>query len=288
MKKLVYFTVIAAALLAASSCQEKPIDQPEVLPAPANAANAKKLVLSDNALNIKSIEFTEAGRYLIAFLEVAPVSSAPTKAAGDMLSYLTGSYTVSGNTYKLQGFGSVTIDGNGVTVNPDNGTQINTTFSDATQNPGSDIYTTVARTWKVDNSRITVNADGKNVTVTKPGCDLPSVAAELVQKGVKINPDRVAGYTVKDVIFTKSKTFAVEFTGQNPFVGEFDLKADNTFSYDFEGNSGNDFFNASSNGSVNYVAEDNQLVFSVNAVLKNSDGSKTYSGTVTMYMSEVK
>ena len=288
MKKLLYFTAIAAALLAVSSCKEKPIDQPDVLPAPANAAYAKKMVLATSDLNIKSIEFTEGGRYIVAFLEVENFSAAPTKAVGGNLGYLTGIYTVSGNTYKLQGFGTVTIDGNTVTINPDNGPQIQTTFSDATQNPGGDIYTTVARTWKVDNSRITVNADGHTVSVTKAGCDLPSVAAELVGKGVKINPERVAGYVVKEVIFTKSKTFSVTFTGAEAFVGEFDLKADNTFSYDFEGNSGNDFFNASSNGSVNYVAEDQQLVFSVSAVLKNVDNTKTYSGTVTMYLSEVK
>ena len=288
MKKLVYFTAIAAALLAASSCQEKPIDQPEVLPAPANAVNAKKLVLANNDLNIKSIEFTEAGRYIIAIVEAAPVSSAPTKAAGDIISYLTGSYTVNGNTYNLQGYGSVTVDGNGVTVAPDEGSTIQTACTETTQNPQTDFYTTIARTWKVDNSRISVNANGNNVTVTKTGCDLPSVAAELNQKGVNINPSRVAGYVVKDVIFTKSKTFAVEFTGNDPFVGEFDLGSDHTFTYNFDGNSGNDFFNASSSGSVNYVAEDQQLVFSVNAVLKNADGSKTYSGSVTMFLSEVK
>ena len=71
-------------------------------------------------------------------------------------------------------------------------------------------------------------------------------------------------------------------------MGEFDLKSDNTFTYNFDGTLGNDFFNASSNGSVNYVAEDQQLVFSVSAKLKNADGSKTYSGTVTMYLSELK
>ena len=288
MKKLVYFTAIAAALLAASSCQEKPIDQPEVLPAPANAVNAKKLVLANNDLNIKSIEFTEAGRYIIAIVEAAPVSSAPTKAAGDIISYLTGSYTVNGNTYNLQGYGSVTVDGTGVTVAPNEGSSIETTCTETAQNPQTDFYTTIARTWKVDNSRISVNANGNNVTVTKTGCDLPSVAAELNQKGVNINPSRVAGYVVKDVIFTKSKTFAVEFTGNDPFVGEFDLGSDHTFTYNFDGNSGNDFFNASSSGSVNYVAEDQQLVFSVNAVLKNADGSKTYSGSVTMFLSEVK
>ena len=291
MKKFVFFTAIAAALLAVSSCKEKPIDNPEVLPAPANASYAKKLILEDNDENIESIELTEGGRYIITLLVDNPSNSAPTKAGGKSVKHLIGTYTVEGNTFTLKGWGSITIDANILTIILENGKTFKVGFTVGAQAPGSnsnDFYTTIARSWKVDNSRVSVNADGQTVTVTKPGCDLPSVAAELANKGVKIDPSRAAGYVVKEVTFTKSKTFSVSFTGQPAFVGDFDLKADNTFTYNFDGVSGNDFFNASSNGSVNYVAEDQQLVLSVSAVIKNVDNTKTYSGSVTLYMSEAK
>ena len=283
MKKLVYIATMLAAVVAAASCK-KSNDTTEALKleAPAMATSAVKLDLPTNNLSIKTIEFTEAGKYLLTIRKEDPVA---VKAGTGNYEFKSGTYTVSGTTYTLNGYGTVNVSGNTVTVTPNQGTAVTVTATPVNPLPDSDFYVTLARTWKVDNVRMSVNLNGNAVTVTKQGCDLPAIANELKQKGVSINTDTVAGFVVKDIIFTRSKTFAVEFTGKNPLVGDFQISNDGAFSYAFNGNQGNDIINGSASGTVQWIAEDQQLLFTISAAV--TSGSDSYTGSVVFWLSEV-
>ena len=285
MKKLFYITAILATVVAAASCKKGNQDdlEAEKLEAPALATKAIKLELPTNNLSIKTIEFTEAGRYLLTIRKDEQVA---VKAGTGSYIFKSGSYTVSGTTYTLNGWGTVNVSGNKVTATPNQGAGIDVTATPVNPLPENDFYVTLARTWKVDNVRMSVTLNGNAVTVTKQGCDLPAIAEELKQKGVSINTETVAGYVVKDIIFTRSKTFAVEFTGKDPLVGEFVLADNGNFSYSFTGNNGNDIFNANAKGNVQWVAEDQQLVFTISADV--TSGSSSYTGSVVFWLSEVK
>lgn len=283
MKKISLFAAMITILLAAAACNKGTqgySPSPTKLDTPEKALSAKKLVLDDNQLEIVSIEFTEGGRYIIT-------KAVPVKSAANYI-YITGTYTANGNTYTLNDFGTVTVDSNAVTINvtqgDDAGESLNVPAVSSAPLPETDLFVTLARTWKIDFIRISVNLNGSAVTVTKPGGDLPALAQELSAKGVEIDQSKVAGYIVDDVIFTRAKTFAVEFSEQDPLVGEFALDEDGLFNYEFNGSAGNSIISAKADGSVKWDAEEQQLIFIINPEI--SGESTSYKGAVIFYLSE--
>ena len=273
---------MAAALFSLAACNKdngnNGSDDNGGLVAPVNAKNAIKINLADNELNLKSIELTESGKYILAFAD-------PVKAT-IVFRYKTGVYTVNGQTFNLKGYGTAEIHDDYVVVKPDGyPTSIKVNLSKGDVYPDTGIYNTLARTWKVDNVRMSVVLNGNTITVTKNGCDLPAIAAELKQKGVNVNEQLVAGYVVQDVIFTRAKTFAIEFTGKDPYVGQYNLSSNGSFSYDFQV-PGNDIINGSSTGQATFDNETKQMVVTINATVTN--GTSTFNGTATLYLSEKK
>ena len=284
MKKLFLLTALTAGLIAVAACKkDKPVN-PEVLPEPAEASLAKKLDLADNAQHITSIEFTEAGRYIITFYEADPDDYIATKSFGYMYRHITGAYTFNNNTYNLEGYGKVTINGSNVTVTPTDGTETTARFTEQEAYPEWDFLITLARTWKVDNTRVAVTMNGNAVTVTKQGCDIPSIAEELRQKGVQINTESVAGYVVEDIIFTRNKTFAIEFTGRDPFVSEFVLAQNQEFSIKTPQNNGLSL--SSIQGHMDYVPDDQQLVINLSVHIESD--AQQYDGSILLFLSEVR
>lgn len=285
MKKLFYITAILATVVAAASCKKGNQDNDAAvkLEAPALATKAVKLDLSTNNLNIRTIEFTEAGRYLLTIEKNEPVA---VKSSTGSYIFKSGSYTVSGTTYTLNGWGTVNVSGNSVTATPNQGTAVTVTATPVNPLPETDFYVTLARTWKVDKVRLSANVTGNAVTITKNGCDLPAIAAELNQYGAGIKPESVEGYVVKDIIFTRSKTFAVEFTGKDPYVGDvINISNDGTFAYELKG-AGNGIINGKAEGKVEYLAEDQQMLFTISVAA--TDSSNSYNGTIFFWLSEVK
>ena len=120
MKKVLLFFVAAAALVLSASCNKggaaaalvlsascnKGGDNKEVvLPAAKYAEQAKKLNLlnSDSNPGIKSIEFTESGRYIICHQVFEKEPLAVKAVANPTVKYFHGTYTVNNNVYTLSG-----------------------------------------------------------------------------------------------------------------------------------------------------------------------------------------
>jgi len=271
MKK---FFLIAAAIIATAlvgvSCNKGGNSGETILPPPANAAVAKKMNLKGTPGGIQYVELTESGRYIVA------------EEVDGKIVHRRGKYTTlkATETYILEGYGTISIDGNTktITVDPKDSEPITVAYEEASTYPESDFYTTLARAWKVEKSDLAVNMDGKSIGVVKNGCDLPAIAAELNSKGLSINVDALAGYVVKELNFTKAKTIEIAFTGKDSFVGSFNLNENGKFDYKFEGSVGNQMISAQANGNVDNTQESGKLYVTFNT--KVSSAGKEYTGTV--------
>ena len=287
MKKLIFFTAVIAALFTGVSCKKGDSDSAGKLPEPSNTLHARKMYLDNNFLNIYSMEFTEAGRYIVTNKKIIPaLTSFSSRANKQIISYQQGTYTFQSNTYNLADYGTAAINQNKVRVTLLDGRWIEVEFTETEPAPATDIIANMSRSWKVNNVRVSVNLDGSVVTVTKRGGNLAEIAGELYQKGVDLDVDQVDGYVIDEVTFTRAKTFAIMFTDKDPYVGEYNLDKNNGFTYDFEGNAGNTFFTTQGDGKVEYNSESKQLVVTLNASIQKKNSSSSYSGSVILYLSE--
>lgn len=282
MKKILLFCAAAAALVLSASCNKGgSSSSPVVLPAAKYTAEAKKLTLSNSDSNpgIKSIEFTESGRYLIC--------QTVTKAT-ETLEYTRGTYTVSNNVYNLNGFGTITINGNQITINSSSLGNVVVTYEEADKYPANEFYTTIARAWNIDKTDISVNFDGKSaVGVVKNGCDIPAILRELESKAnVDLKDEDFAGYEVSEINFTMSKTMEVAFTGKPSVAGPISISENGSLSYTLSGSNGVEIFTGSATGNFNLNPElsANQILLTLNTELTTKSG-KTYQGHVSFVLS---
>lgn len=119
MKK--FITFFAAALMAVSattlvSCgsDDDDADDAAELATPAHEADAMCLTISDSKSPYSMIEFTESGNYLVTSASESSSAKknlfrAPAVTRSTSSGYYYGTYTKSGDTYTLKGFGTITV-----------------------------------------------------------------------------------------------------------------------------------------------------------------------------------
>lgn len=288
MKKVLLFCAAAAALLLSASCNKGADNKEVVLPAAQYTAQAKKLELLDSDKNpgLKSIEFTESGRYIIC--KQALLGGAAAVKAETPVTYLHGTYTVNNNVYTLSNFGTITVIDGQITINLSDGDNIVLNYTEAEKYPANDFYTTIARTWKVDKTDISVNFDGKSaVGVVKNGCDIPAILKELEEKAnVDLKDEDFSGYVVSEINFTMSKTIEIAFTGKAPVAGSLALSENGTLSYELNGSNGVEVLSGKANGKfdLNPGLGANQIMLTLDTELTTKSG-KTYTGKVSFVLS---
>lgn len=279
-KSIILLSVVAMALLGVLACNKSSTqDEPRciVLSAAKLAQEAKKLVLEPDATKdgIRSIEFTESGRYIICRVV--------TKADED-LEYICGTYSMNGQTYVMEGYGSVTIEGNQVTIEREEGETTVVEFEEAETYPENDFYTTVARAWKVEKTDLSATINGKTVGVVRSGCDLPALVAELEEKGnLDLNENAVAGFVVDRISFTLAKTIEVAFTEKDSFVGDIALSETGEFSYTLSGATGTSILSGSASGKLDDSIEEGKLYFISNGSVETQGGS-SYAARVILVL----
>lgn len=282
-KNIYTLAAFFCAIITVISCGKTPTDNVPTFEPPVYAEYAQKLTVDTPESNIAWMEFTEAGRYIIAYRNWPN----GTKAVGEPEEhyyYVTGTYTVSGSdTYVLSGFGTVEVSGNAVTIEPEHGDTVTMTVTTEPTVEDTTLNDNVARSWKIDNVRLGITTgSGVTVNVTKQGCDIHAIAAELKDKGVNVDPDTFEGFIVKEITFTKSSTFMISFTQKNPYVGGYTLSSDGKFHCELDGSSQEIFYNGTMDGNVTF--EGNTLIFTVNLTVSN--GEVTRNGTAVFFMSE--
>ena len=251
MKKNIILLALAAMIAPAFvSCnKDDGMDETKIeFQAPAFQKAARKLTFETG--DIKSIEFTESGRYII--------EKVVTKAEDTVL--ITGTFTVDGATYVLSGDFNGTVELSSgtdarveVTVTEDGAASVTVT-ADA-ESPASE--DALYRTWGIDNLRIKVtggdlNDAGVSYTTTS-GADLDEIAKYLKDNGVNFNAEEYKGYNIKSITVSGCGGFIVDFLDADPYIGQSDVDGQG-FSYDFTvGSGGSNIINAKGEGSVRYV-----------------------------------
>jgi len=281
MKKSLILLALSALMIPAFIACNKDDSKDEnaaKFEAPKFQKSAQKLTLKDG--DIKSIEFTESGRYIM--------EKVVTKAEESV--FFTGTFTVNGTTYTLSGDfkGTVEVSGTGtnVTVTVSEDGQAAVTVSAEAEEPTSD--DTVFRTWTIDNLRIKVtggdlDAAGVSYT-TKKGADLDEIAQYLKDNGVNFNAEEYKGYNIKTITVSGCGGFIVEFTGAEAYVGSSNVSSA-SFSYDFTvGTGGSNLINAKGNGSIGYVKD--ICVLTLNGIIKGE--TKQYNVVLEFRLKEVK
>lgn len=281
MKKSLILLALSALMIPAFIACNKDDSKDEnaaKFEAPKFQKSAQKLTLKDG--DIKSIEFTESGRYIM--------EKVVTKAEESV--FFTGTFTINGTTYTLSGDfkGTVEVSGTGtnVTVTVSEDGQAAVTVSAEAEEPTSD--DTVFRTWTIDNLRIKVTGgDLKDAGVsytTSNGADLDEIAQYLKDNGVNFNAEEYKGYNIKTITVSGCGGFIVEFTGAEAYVGSSNVSS-TSFSYDFTvGTGGSNLINAKGNGSIGYVKD--ICVLTLNGTIKGE--TKQYNVVLEFRLKEVK
>lgn len=131
--------------------------------------------------------------------------------------------------------------------------------------------------WTIDATYIKVSGKGLSLERAFKGCDIYSIVKYASESGLKADPEKVAGYNISEISFTKAKSLLIYFTGASPYYGTFDVK-DTNFSYKLLVGS-NDLMNVTANGTLNFT--DNNK-----AVLILSTTADGYSGSLEFDMSK--
>ena len=176
MKTILKFSILAALLPLLFACDVIPNNDEPELPDPAFVSFAGQLTLGTPATkastlsapvgSVVSIELTESGLYFLG--KVADEKGS--------VSYTTGRYTVSGNEYRLVGYGSIFFDNSqaglvSLALKPDGGAveEVQATFLKPTAS--NKIY----RAWNIDKTRLTVKG-WTTVGADFTGCYFPEIA----------------------------------------------------------------------------------------------------------------
>lgn len=287
MKRFSRILLVAVALFSVTlvSCNKdnSKTEEPEFT-APANAANAKKVVVNSvvpgSTRQVKELEFTEGGYAIITYIK----SKADTEEEVEVKTY-----TYSNGEYTIAGFGSVKIEGNNVTITtPEETITVTATVTDtATPQEGS-IQFNLYRAWTLYDLKVSVSGGdlpaGIGKLFTAP-VTMEKIDKWLKEQNVKVPEDIViTNYDVKDVNFTKEGTILINFTKAEPFKGEFNLSGKN-FSYVLNG-VGNYIFNGQASGTVDFFRENNVDYCSWSVTGKIENGNKTYNSEIELTLKQ--
>jgi len=252
MKK--YSIILAAALLAVSIASCKKDEKNVGFTEPTMKESATKFTVSKTASSVyKGFEATEDGLYII-----------PTDKG-----IKTGTYKhtkkAASDLYECEGFGKVEI------IDLSRATGFEIVFTPTGQEPvkisatpvetpsatGTTAQTInkIVNTWKVKQTIVTLTGEGLPEALaaahTEPGFNLPAWKNYIAEVGKYTIDYDFTGYVVKDVTLTEAGTLLIRFEGADPFVAEWELASNGTFSYELAyEQEGNPLINASATGKV--------------------------------------
>lgn len=304
-QNIIILAAMAAMPLAFTACSSSDDDNTTtyvITPATTEFADeAKKLNFGDgiplpDMTVIESIELSESGRYLIRLTEPTLDYEVKTRAgANEDYEYLTGFYhiLVKGESYRLDGFGDLTmkIVGNvvNITIKLLNGHEatVEATPQDIVQAvAGSQGTRNLCQYWKVTKTRLRLeNKKGLKLARDFEGCNLREIKQYIESNSdCRINETFETKGQITHISFSNFKTFQIDYT-DGIDVGNWNWvkESDGTLHYTWEGHEMGNSFDAG-NGVV--VFKSNKSCWlTIDAVI-DTDGTD-YETTLT-YMLEVE
>ena len=209
-------------------------DDEPVLTTPKYAENAV-LYKINGASDISSVEFTEAGMYIITkktsdsaakgFFQKGKSRSSFTRGDNDDYEYIYGKYTKDGDVYTLEGFGTITVVKKesvnvSLQIQPTGEEAYTLSAQPAEKFEKSDISTKLCRTWKYDRGNM-VCTKGDSLILEKTSTS-NSVIYETLDSLLGERPDEYTN--PEEVIFTLSGSYIVKYDDGTLAVAQWKWK----------------------------------------------------------------
>lgn len=281
MKKL-FVWAMAALLIVPVACNKGGDDTWE---APATKDLAQFISFQEpvriGSLNISSIELTEANRYIINYTE--------TKASGAEALY--GVFSFSGGVFHLNGFCTIEINGNQVTINPDAAGMDPFTVAASIKPTQTTtlILANLCRNWKPGKTIIGMSGGAfgqagiekafNNGINMKEITDWASSYIELSAE----DKAALAPYTVKELCLSGAGSIVVGFSSADPIAGEYKLNG-NGFSFQF-GSQDIPFISSGKvSGTITFTSTTCLIEAKATVVYDNT----TYNASLEMTLTEAK
>lgn len=213
---------------------------------------------------LESIEFTESGLYVVG------------RRMDGKLEFLTGSYQVNGDTYDLDGFGTVKLTVTrasltGVIIRYLSGL-IETLTAEFMHATGTNV---AYRGWTIDRTRVTINGFHTPASADFKGCNFEEMAKFLNDNGHKGSLLPPGSLTSVSITGTNSIIFA--YSDGTADVAEYSFSGTNI---NFSWQSGSRLMEVE-NGKATIDYLDGKCILKIEAALKGS----TTSGVVTFVLS---
>ena len=209
-------------------------DDEPVLTTPKYAENSV-LYKINGASDISSVEFTEAGMYIITkktsdsaakgFFQKGKSRSSFTRGDNDDYEYIYGKYTKDGDVYTLEGFGTITVVKKesvnvSLQIQPTGEEAYTLSAQPAEKFEKSDISTKLCRTWKYERGNM-VCTKGDSLILEKTSTS-NSVLYETLDSLLGERPDEYAN--PEEVIFTLSGSYIVKYDDGTLAVAQWKWK----------------------------------------------------------------
>ena len=273
--------------------------------------------ITDAGSAYSSIEFTASGNYIITMKNGA--SSAPrriatvkdkrvsflpqivgvTRSSGTYNGIIYGTYTKNGDTYVLDGFGTITVNGGGssaisLDITTTSGESITVGAQQEQQYSSSSMTNSLCRTWKLGKIRFYASAGGQTFDQTYNSW-ADYIKAMLIMEGLDENDSRFQeAYkegmqnAPEQVIFTKSGTYVVFYANEQLAVSTWKWQDENKgvarYSWDYA------HIDDPKYSGVIYISfQGSQMVITEPMYDSETyDGSEDITGSVYWYLTEVK
>ena len=213
---------------------------------------------------LESIEFTESGLYVVG------------RRMDGKLEFLTGSYKVNGDSYDLDGFGTVKLTVTrasltGVIIRYLSGL-IETLTAEFMHATGTNV---AYRGWTIDRTRVTINGFHTPASADFKGCNFEEMAKFLNDNGHK--GSLLPPGSLKSVSITGTNSIIFAYSDGTADVAEYSFSGSNI---NFSWQSGSRLMEVE-NGKATIDYLDGKCILKIEAALKGS----TTSGVVTFVLS---
>ena len=213
---------------------------------------------------LESIEFTESGLYVVG------------RRMDGKLEFLTGSYKVNGDSYDLDGFGTVKLTVTrasltGVIIRYLSGL-IETLTAEFMHATGTNV---AYRGWTIDRTRVTINGFHTPASADFKGCNFEEMAKFLNDNGHK--GSLLPPGSLKSVSINGTNSISFAYSDGTADVAEYSFSGSNI---NFSWQSGSRLMEVE-NGKATIDYLDGKCILKIEAALKGS----TTSGVVTFVLS---
>lgn len=219
--------------------------------------------ITESGSDYKSIEFTASGNYLItkknyitAPNRIAAVSETQfgflegatgiTRSSSSYGNIIYGTYTKNGDTYVLDGFGTIVVKGGGsnaisLDITTNDGNKITLGAQQGQQYSSSDMTNKLCRTWNLNQVKVEIKTNGESVlnkTFNGIAEYLIGMAEAEGHSMSEAEKKELRGNEPKQVIFTKSGTYIVYYANETLAVSTWkwinESKGEARYSWDYE------------------------------------------------------